>query len=365
MKKCSLFIKRIWKKLINMIFTTFDVGFWYDCVFAKNLSIDKYNRYLDFIENIGFDYIYVDEHLIPFVAKCFDNRNIQMILSPSFVKGVEKKDDDSFDLEFFRNDYERLTNKIYQDVLKSIDSILGVFSDNVSTSTIESIPITIHLGSYLECTLYIEHMQEILEGLALEYHDKNIKLFEDIFDKFVDLNFAKYIYHSQIIGFGAENKERYDLNPLAIANCVNQKIYFTNNFYYFTPTQSSHDSKYLLTNILNQKHLKDIYGISSGWGAMGIYGFPTTSTTAYLNGIDMIHMVTNEKTYGKNRLTFVGFDDVEKLRISLIKESISAIRQNDRDKILFMNRKYSQECTKNSITKNNIYDEHFSLDWIR
>lgn len=348
-----------------MIFTTFDVGFWYEITYTGKLSSSKYDQYLDLVEGIGFNYVCVDENLLPFVFDKFKQRKLKIAFIPSYVRHVDKKEDNSFDVIPFKDDFHNLSNEDFDSIISELRRILGIAEEYLTKKELSETLFNLNLGSYLESTFFVESARDILEGISSKYHDKNIQLIDRLLQIAVEYNFKKYIYHAQIIGFGAENKERYDLNPIAICDSVLSRVPDPSSFYYYTPTQSAHDSKYLLTNILNQKYMKDIYGISSGWGAMGVYGFPTTATSAYLNNIDLIHMVTNEKTYGKNRLTFFDFDQVEKHRIDLIKESIIAINNDDKDKILFLNRKYSQECSRYSMTDNKIYDEHFSLDGVR
>lgn len=344
-----------------MIFSIFDIDQWYDIVYRKTFSIDKFNKYLDQIQKIGFDYVNVDEKTLPEVHQIIQDRGLGMIYCPSYVKGVTEKKDNTFDVEFYRNDLSKLNEDDINISIEKTKEYCRIYFDNCGVKK-KNVIVSVHLGCFLESTfVVVDSKREILEGIAVKNHDIMISLFDKIM-RILTMYFDNFLFHSQIQGFGAENRIRHELNPMAVCEKLKRITHNVDGFYYYTPTEFSHDGKYLLDNIISQEYIKRCYGIKNAWGAMGIYGFPTTATSGYLNNVNLMNMVVGEKTYGKNRLTYWNFDSVDNGRVEIIRQTIEAIRKNDKEKILWINRHYSQECGRNSVTNHKIYDEHFSLD---
>lgn len=343
-----------------MIFSIFDIGLWYDKAHRNCFDLDKYKQFLDFSKKVGFDYVHVDEKTLPDVVGAIRERSLGVLFCPSYVKKIEEKPDKTFDISFYRNDREHLREDQIEILLEKLKEYCRIAFDHLGCPKDDMIA-SLNLGCYLESTFCVKNKKEILEGYSIQEHEKMILYFKECLSV-LSRYFNKFLYHSQMQGFGAENKVRHELNPIAIAKTVSKTIHNPSNFYYYIPTEFAHDGKYFLDSAISQWYTKREYGLRNAWGAMGVYGFPTTATTAYQYDIDLLHMVVGEKTYGKNRLTYWNFNNVDLGRIEIIKQTIQAIKNDDKEKIVWINRKYSQECSKNSVTGRKIFDEHFGLD---
>lgn len=347
-----------------MYFITLDLSFWYDVKLNGNIDLEAYIKWVNLVKTLGFDCVVVDENLFPFVNDILKDSGLDILFSPSCTSNLIKKEDGSYHLEYWRDEEISLSDEIENYTLEKLEECLD-FSSKWTTYFQDKNKVIYlnHLGIYREPTFVIKSRKDILEGGILENHDKMIRYFCKTSNIVKGFGFKRHFFPMQIQGFGANQKSRQELDAFEICKEAT-KIVNPFDFYYYTPTQMAHDSKYLATNIILQNSLKRNFGIKLGWGAMGILGFPITSSVAHLNGVDAILMITNELTYGKNRLTFKGYKDVSESKIFLIKDTIEILKNNDDESTKRIIRKYSRQATKTPEFGKGISDEHFSFDGI-
>lgn len=339
-----------------MNFATFDLNFWYTLSKDKYFNFDNYKIWLDKIQDIGFTHIVVDDLILPKVIEEISNRNIGIHLSILCSNRVIDKDSSHYHVEPWRSDQEFITHDKFMD--NFYERYISIYKDSIDLirNINNEIIVSINPATFLESTFYLDHYSYIMNGNLLKIQEEMLKILETIGKSCYDIFPTKQLLATQIIGFGAENKQRYDLDGISICKRLSEN----NNipFIYCTPTQCSHDSKYLATNILYQNGLKKQFNISLAWGAMGILGFPVTVPMAYFNNIDEVFMFTNELEY--DRMTRVGFYDVSDNNVGLIKDIIKAVNNCDEDFLKKIMVSQSKRFYRSS--GENISDEHFSLE---
>jgi len=174
-----------------------------------------------------------------------------------------------------------------------------------------------------------------------------------------------YGYNKQMFavmchGFGANNKFVNELDNYTLCASAKDKGV---DFWHYCPTQGIHDGKYLASMIIEQNSLKKHFGCKIGWGSMGIFGFPSTATTAYLNNYDFMVTFLNEKNpEHRNRLTRIGYEDVQQQRMDLVQDTIKYIKEQDGEAVRHINNIYIKECYKGVEYLSPVTDEHWCLD---
>lgn len=341
-----------------MIFATFDLKFWYKLVKDGIFSLDEYKKWLDKIQDIGFTHVVVDENILPLVYKELSNRDLGIHFSVLCAEKVSDKDSSHYHVSPWRSDGEFIYFEDFME--KYFDRYMSISKNSFSIlqEMNNQIIVSINPATFLESTFYVEHPSYIMDGSFLQSHDEMITILSYLSEKCYDLHPYPQLVVNQIIGFGAENKKKYDLDGYSLL-----KEFFVDHsekqITYCTPTQSAHDSKYLATNIIYQNGLKKNFNnLSLAWGAMGINGFPVTTPMAYLNNVDEMFMFTNELEC--DRMTRVGFDDVSENQVGLIKDVIKSVNCDDVEMLKKIMRHQSKRFYKSSGDK--IYDDHFSLE---
>ena len=348
-----------------MIFATFHLDHWYRIFFDNHFDKEEYQNWIVMVKGLGFDTIVIDNLIAEYTIDIILKNDLNIIFSPSYTKSINEKEDKIYEVEYIRDINSRLDEISYKNIINyTIDSILQFKNVYLRfNSNINEVYYNIHLGAYLEAMfpIHIFNKSSILEGVWTQEHQRYIDLFKEIVIIAKKFGFEKFIYASQIIGHGIHEKQ-FELDGTTICHEIINLGIDPQNFIYYTPTIFAHDGTYFVNNMIQQTGLKKVFNIKTMHGAQGINGFPITSTISFFNQVDGIWMSTGEKCFSKNRLTQIDFNTAKPEKISLIKRTISSIKNNNREDILFISRLLSKQASKKPQFGEPIYDEHFSLD---
>ncbi len=330
---------------------------WYSVLKTGQVDKDKLNRSLDLFVDLGFDSVISAINLLEGTSKEIIDRGLKIVCFPTCISKVDEIADGSMKAVPWHDNHHLLAEE-------KLDLFVKRSREDMKYASNFDVDIyMIQMATHLESTFPIRTAQDVLEGRFLEYHDICMGFHNRLMDEALSFGFKRQMATSMTTGYGANDKDTHEIRNYDICKHA-EKI--GAELFHYCPTQGIHNGKYLPTMILEQNGLKKHFNCKIGCGAMGLKGFPTTASMAYLNGYDFMVMFMNEKTFEKmDRLTRIGYNDVRKERLDLIREIIQKIKDEDRDSIRQINRIYSKECYKNCLLSHPVADEHWSLDNLR